>query len=251
MTGRIDHGAAARFGDLRSTASAAPSGLDLSYPRTTVEVDTDVLHLVDRRRITEVLHFTTNKGLTGVLATGAVSSRDRLDVDSYLAHIYTPNCRDRLKDAAWTDYVNLSISRVNQHMLGYSESWHATRDIWWSVLSFDPVLLAHPGVHFTTTNNTYSGCVQRGQGAADLEALFAPSVEWGWRGSRKHRFNGIPKSWTTDPQAEVLYPGQVPLGLLRAIYVREEDRLDDVRSLLAVFRNVAPVTVACKPEVFR
>ena len=128
------------------------------------------------RGITEVLHFTTNNGALGILATGFVLSRDRLAKEQYIEHIYTPNCPSRHKDSDWTDYVNLSISRVNGRMLGISSGrWHATQDLWWVVLAFDGSLLAHPDVHFVTTNNTYSQLPQtrhrRGRPARTVRSL--------------------------------------------------------------------------------
>jgi hypothetical protein len=215
------------------------------------EIDAEVVAYATDREITEVLHFTTNKGLLGILASGALRSRDRLEEDKYIEHIFAPNCQNRLKDAEWTDYVSLSISRVNGRMLGVSEEWHSSEDIWWAVLAFDASILAHPGVYFATTNNTYKQCVRRGQGVAGLRALFAPTVEWGWYGSKKVRWTGMPRAWPTDPQAEVLYPGEIGVDLLKAIYVREEERLDDVHGLFGALRNSPRPPVAHKPEVFQ
>jgi ssDNA thymidine ADP-ribosyltransferase, DarT len=202
------------------------------------------------RGITEVLHFTTNKGLLGIFATGAILCRDQLDVEQYVAAIYTPNCDDRLKDADWTGYVNLSISRVNKYMLDKSEGWHSTKDLWWAVLAFDVSILAHTGVHFTTTNNTYP-CLQRGTGVSGLHASFADSVEWGYYGYYRHRYPGMPTAWTTDAQAEVLYPGRVSVRLLRAVYLREPEHVDHVRGWLSIFQGVPSVPIAYKPEVFQ
>lgn len=205
---------------------------------------------VTGRSITEVLHFTTNKGLLGIFATGDVLCRDLLDSEQYIEEIYTPNCIDRLKDADWTGYVNLSISRVNDHMLGRSVRWHSTEDVWWAVLAFDVSMLANTGVYFTTTNNTYP-CVQRDTGVIGLRALFAESVEWGYYGSRKHRYSRMPDAWTTDPQAEVLYPERVPLRLLRAVYLREPEHVDHVAGWLPIFPDVPRVPIVPKPEVFQ
>src|SRR4051794_21817184 len=90
-----------------------------------VRSDPAVAALIAERGITEVLHFTTApNGMVGICATGAVRSREQLDEDKYIEHIYAPNCADRLKDAEWMDYVSLSISRVNKWMLDRSEGWH-------------------------------------------------------------------------------------------------------------------------------
>lgn len=205
---------------------------------------------VAARGITEVLHFTTDKGLLGIFATGAVLCRDLLDNEKYIVEIYTPNCNNRLKDAHWTGYVNLSISRVNKYMLDRSEEWHSTKDLRWAVLAFDVSLLAHSGVHFTTTNNTYPS-LRRGTGVHGLHALFADSVEWGYYGCHKSRDPGMPDAWTTDPQAEVLYPERVSVGLLRALYLREPEHIDHVAGLMSIFSTVPHVPILHKPEVFQ
>lgn len=202
------------------------------------------------RGITEILHFTTNKGLIGVLASGAVLSRDLLDADAYLEHIYTPNCADRPKDADWTGYVNLSISRVNASMLGYSRGWHPVgEDLWWAVLAFDPGILGAPDVWFTTTNNTYP-VADRATGAAGFEALFAPRVPWGRFGSIRIRAPHDKPSWTTCPQAEVLYPGKLSTGRLTGIYVHEAEHVDAVAGLLEAVAGAPRVPVVHQPEVF-
>lgn len=212
----------------------------------------EITTYVAERGITEVLHFTTGNGMLGIFATGAVRSRDRLDADNYIEHIYTPNCTDRLKDADWTDYVNLSISRVNGRMLGISaNSWHNDGETWWAVLAFDRSILTDPGVYFTTTNNTYHNCVERGMGAPALRKLFAGSVEWGYYGSKKTRYQGMPLEWTTDPQAEVLYPGELSISKLTAIYVRDGENVDHVHGLFAIFPQVPRVPVTVRPEVFQ
>jgi hypothetical protein len=212
----------------------------------------EVAAYATERGITEVLHFTTGNGLLGIFATGAVRSRDRLDSDKYIEHIYAPNCSDRLKDTNWTDYVNLSISRVNGHMLGISANrWHNDGKTWWAVLAFDASTLADAGVYFTTTNNTYHGCVKRGTGVEGLRELFADSVEWGYYGSRLARYREMSAAWTTDPQAEVLYPRELSISRLTAVYLRDEENFDHVNGLFAVFPNVPRVPVAVKPEVFQ
>ena len=223
---------------------------DTGYDAAADAPDPAVAAYAAARGITEVLHFTTNKGLLGILATGSVLCKDRLDCEKYIEHIFTQNCPDRTKDSGWTGYVNMSISRVNNWMLTRSNGWHATEDLWWVVPAFNASLLADPGVYFVTTNNTYDKCLKRDTGVYGLHALFANSVEWGKYGSFKCRYPGMPEAWTTDPQAEVLYPGEVPVSMLRAIYVREPEHADAVRAMLAICQQELRVPVQHKPEVF-
>ncbi len=67
---------------------------------------------IKKRGITEVLHFTTNRGLLGVLYSSALKSKARLTQDEQLEFILRPNAQVR-KDPAWLDFVNLSISAIN------------------------------------------------------------------------------------------------------------------------------------------
>lgn len=211
---------------------------------------TAVAALARARGITEVLHFTTHRGLLGIFAKGAVLSRQRLAEEEYLEHVYTPNCASRLKDGAYLDYVNLSVSRVNKWMLDKSMGWHDTEDVWWAVLGLDAALLAHPGVLFATTNNSYP-VVRRAPGVEGLAALFDDAVPYGYYGSVARRGRGTPSSWTTDPQAEMLYPGEVPLDLLRSVYTREPEHLDTIRGWVGTFPSVRRVRVECQPGIFQ
>ena len=61
----------------------------------------------------------------------------------------------------------------------------------------------------------------------------------------------MPDSWPTDSQAEVLYPGQIPVSQLRGIYVRDEEHADTVSSWFPIFPEVQRVPVEHKPEVYR
>ncbi len=202
--------------------------------------DDQVAAALARRGIQEVLHFTTNLGLIGVLGSGLLLSRARLPEDRYLEHVYRPNSPIR-KDMAWLDFVNLSVSRINDWMFGSSERWHAQDEVWWAALAFDPLILAEPGVVFTTTNNIYPS-VHRHLGAAGLEEMFSPIV-LGRYGTR-HGRNGLSDSQPTDRQAEVLFPKALSTWHLKTIYVRDEENVDSVEGIFGGLPGVdVPVVV--------
>lgn len=202
------------------------------------------------RNISEVLHFTTNHGLVGILAAGALLSRDELNAEDLLGSVKLLNCANR-KDPAWTGHVNLSISAVNKDFLGSSKGWHKPQDgVWWTVLSFSPKILSDPEVVFTTTNNTYHDTVKRGKGLKGLSALYGSQVPWGYYNAIAYRTRSTPSSLPTHNQAEVLYPGRVSLKDLQAIYVPEDDHIDDVRGLMASIPGSPNLPVEVRPEVF-
>lgn len=189
------------------------------------------------RGITEVLHFTTNRGVVGTLACQALLSRRKLPENSYLEHVLHPNAKSRPetstyfdKSADWLDYVNLSISELNRRFFLVSERWHADQDVWWAILSFDANIITHEGVYLATTNNGYDLC-RRQKGVDGFEALFAPRIgrkSPTWSVSRGDRPDFLP----TCEQAEVLYPEHVSTEHLRRIYVKTGEHGDCVRGWL-------------------
>ncbi len=192
-----------------------------------------------QRGITEIVHFTTNHGLVGMLATGAVLSRRQLPNESLLRYIAHPNAVTRAeaaehfdKSADWLDYVNLSVSEINRSYFGFSNAWSHNNDIFWSIMAFDTEILTHEAVHFATTNNVYPHC-KRGAGLEGFMSLFAATVrrKGDWYANRQNRASNLP----TCEQAEVLYLSAVPLEYLRKIYVRTEDDHDCVAGWLAQY----------------
>ena len=203
--------------------------------------------IIEARGITEVLHFTTNQGLLGILDSRAVKPTGRLPEDKRLEFIFKPNAPFR-KDVKWLDHVSLSLSRINSQFFAASRRWHRTRDIWWCVLSFRAEILAHPGVVFTTTNNKYNIAV-RGMGPSGLERLFAATVTEYESGTTVTRYPDMPANFTTCEQAEVLYPGALSTEFMKRIYVKEGDHQDEVCGQLSAVRY-PHVEVVVEPGKF-
>ena len=221
-----------------------------AYPRKPEEIarladHPDILDTATMRGVQNVVHFTTMKGALGVLAAKAVKSRCRLPADNYLEHVYRPNS-DIRKDELWLDYVNLSIERINDWMFKASNRWYADNDNPWVVLSFDPTILTHPGVVFTTTNNIYPSC-RRAEGVEGFSQMFAPTVH-GRYDQLHDRTDKLP-SWPTDRQAEVLYPGQLACDYLKRIDVQTEETIDEIHGMLGGLGM--NVSVRYAPEVFK
>ena len=205
--------------------------------------------VIKQREIKEVLHFTTNKGLTGILAKKAVLPRKRLPEENYLEYILFYNCTSRTRDKEWLDYVNLSITSINLHLFGISSGkWHTEIDGWWCILSFSPEILTHQGVYFCTTNNAYT-CVVRGAGVTGLENLFADRVEreTDWVAIRQE---DTPMNQPTCNQAEVLYPGGLSTDYLKHIYVRSNEHTWAAESICDMFAKIPALNIDVKPEMF-
>lgn len=203
--------------------------------------------IIREREITEVLHFTTNKGLLGIFHTKLLKSRQRVPNDKQLEYIFSLNAAFR-KDTDWLDFINLSISRINQDFFEIcSQKWHIDDDIWWCVLAFDPIVMTHPDVFFTTTNNIYTG-VNRGKGSSSLEALFSRTITQ-WDGRLIERPASYPKNFTTCSQAEVLYPGELSTEFLKKVYIQKAEHTDEIRGYLASVEHQQP-EIEVKPKIF-
>lgn len=202
------------------------------------------------RGVTEILHFTTiPKGMLGILASGFLKSRVRLAADDYLEHILTYNASNRSRDLPWHDYVNLSISRINGWLFQPSRRWHP--DVSWATFSFSPTILGDPGVVFTTTNNAYQNECRRAEGLTGFQRLFDNKVI-GYSGRVQSRYATMPSHYTTDPNAEVLYPGQLALTHLQRIYVLKEADTDEAHGLAAACgRGYPGVEIIWRPEAFK
>jgi hypothetical protein len=188
--------------------------------------------LLKERGITECLHFTTQRGVVGILASKHLFSRAHLPDEDYLEHVLLLNSKSRAeaseffdKKEHWLDYVNLSLTEINTSFFRFSQNWHKYSDVWWAILAFDSEIIAHEGVYFATTNNSYEHC-KRTDGEVGLEALFAQKIarKGSWTAARGSRGQANP----TCEQAEVLYPRAVSTEFLRKIYVREEEHQDKV-----------------------
>ncbi len=210
---------------------------------------------IQQRGISEVLHFTTNRGIIGTLATGALLSRHLLRQEDYLQHVLHVNSvsrpesqRDFDKSQNWLDYVNLSISEINRRYFEFSSKWHKDSDIWWGIMAFDPAIMTHNGVFFATTNNAYEPLCIRETGNSGFARLFQDLVQRksGWTVSRRGRAAYL----TTCEQAEVLYPQRVSVESLRRIYVQEGEHQDQARGWLTEF-GLRNVDVVINPAKFQ
>lgn len=193
-----------------------------------------VSKVLQQRNIRHLVHFTTNSGLVGILRAQSVLSRQRLPDDDRLTEVFEPNAVHR-RDTEWLDYVNLSVERLNLRFFDNCRQRYRGRDRWWCVLCFRSEIAAHDGVHFSTTNNFYSG-VKRLDGAEGLEALYASRVHQ-YKGNYVERDPLLPANLTTCPQAEVLCPMQVDTRYLEKVYVSDSNHADVVAAQGATLRH--------------
>lgn len=181
------------------------------------------------RGITRIVHFTHLNGLKGIIYTSAVKSRRDLPEDEQVKYVYEPNAVLRGRDREWHGYVNLSVTTINAWMFKSSKEWHPQAK--WALLGFGPEVLGDPGVVFCTTNNAYP-VVHRATGLEGFQQMFAPRVP-GRYGSIANRL-GRTRNQTTDPQAEVLYPGELALDHLQTITLPDEETYESAIGILTL-----------------
>lgn len=198
----------------------------------------EVVQAAFGRGIDRIVHFTTVTALLGILYSGAVKNRQDLAVDELVQHIFEPNAVDRHLDERWHAYVNLSVTAINLHMFNFSLRRRPEER--WVILTFGPEILGDPGVVFCTTNNIYPAA-QRREGVHGFEQLFGASVDG--RYGRPTKRTSEPPNRTTDPQAEVLYPFELPLTHLRAITARTDDAYEAAIGALSHFPDEPRVEI--------
>lgn len=207
-----------------------------------------IANVIAQRGISELLHFTTNRGALGILASKAIKSRQRLVADPHLENIFYPNAENRSRDAQWHDYVNLSVSQINEGFFAISaNNWHRDKDFWWAIISIHPDVMTHDGVYFTTTNNMYSG-VLRQNGLTGLESIFAPRITR-WAGKVVERSENAPEYTPTCNQAEVLYPAHLSTKYVRCIYTHSGRDADELAGQMAAVGHEA-ISIKVRPELF-
>lgn len=213
----------------------------------------DIEQYTKIKGITEILHFTTEKGLTGCASSNLVLSRKALNEDQYLSHIASPVSNERKeaqatfnKDQNWLDYINLSISEINTSYFNAAKKWFQGEDRWWCIMSFDPIILTHPGVYFTTTNNIYTSVI-RTSGLKGMQAMFDDTIIRWWNKTVSR--NGRAINLTTCEQAEVLYPNPLDMSFLRSVYVQNQEQAASIHGTLVSFGFQAVNVIIC-PEKF-
>jgi hypothetical protein len=195
-----------------------------------------------RRGVQQLLHYTTQKGIHGTIASKALLSRAQLDQEEYLALIREPVWPRR--DAPWIDHISLSVTTINDDLFRRSRSHFP--HLWWAVVAVSPAVLDDAGVVFTTTNNIFPS-VRRGEGSAGFEAMFADEVVG--RYGVVHTRAGLPDAQPTDRAAEVLYPQRIETSRIQAIYVMEPDHKHMILGWCAALDH-QDIPVEVRPDVF-
>lgn len=201
------------------------------------------------RGIAEVLHFTPHDGAFGILSTGFLLPNAEVKAEKRLEFVLKLNVKDR-KDPQWAGHNSMSITAPNHRFLRYSMSLHGTGISWWCVFAFDPEILTHPDVVFTTGNNTWPN-TRRVRGYEGLVGMFADEVPGSYdRIITRHASTraNVPTTF----EAEVLYKGRLSIEYMRRVYFADQEHADEFCAEASALGATLPAdAVVLRPELFR
>jgi len=185
---------------------------------------------VSRRKISQLVHFTTIDNLLSIFEQGKILSRERLKKlnieapELYLQDYLRVN--DNLRIDNLNDHINLSIQHPNYYLF---KRFRDSCSDWcndWCVIALSPECIWHSETLFSTGNA--ASTVSKAQGIrGDIDAfcaLFAEKVHSGnMRSKRVLCRDGLADCYPTDIQAEVLVKGSISIDYISNVYFEATD----------------------------
>ena len=202
------------FGDLLGVADENSSKMRKTerylanyYDKNTQEI---LSNLVEKRKIFELLHFTTTQNLVNILDEEAIFSRDTCEkLRNRGVKIDFP---DEQRMDGRTDCTSVSISWVNYKMLHTKRAEQPFND--WVVLKLSSKALILLEALYCPTNAAHKK-MRTHIGKYDIEHMFVDPIvtEQGKETTRSEI--GIADCQTSDPQAEVLIRSTIDIDLVK------------------------------------
>ena len=190
----------------------------------------DIAAFAKERGITRLVHFTPFLNLLGIFNLRGIKSRDVVEAfakeheDADLMAYISWNDKLRLDNR--TDCINLSIQRINAPLFSRFKA-NFNKGEPWCILEIDPCCLQKDGVMFTVANAAATSVRRSGTagGVAGLKALYQESITVPkYHGTDIYRrTNAMPANCPTSIQAEVLYPGEIPLDKISGMIFESKE----------------------------
>lgn len=213
-----------------------------------------IARFAHERQITRLVHFTPFLNLLGIFDLRGIKPRDEISAyaqehkdEDLMAYI---SWNDKLRLDRRTDCVNLSIQRINAPLFSRFKDGFESGEPW-CIFEIDPSCLQKDGVMFTVANAAATAVRQNGTagGIAGLRALYQNVITVPkFQGvSIYRRTSRTPPSCTTSVQAEVLYPGEIPLEKIMGMIFESEEAATRAKVMLQVTHpdlKLPPVKVA-------
>lgn len=198
-----------------------------------------IANYAEERGISRLVHFTPFLNLLGVFSLGGIMARDRVveyaqkHQDEDLMAFITWN--DKLRLDRRTDCINISVQRINAPLFSRFKANFRQGEPW-CIIEIDPVCMQKKGVLFTVANAAASAVRRNGTSAGlkGLQAMFGASISvrksYGVEVCR--RTPEMPKSFPTSVQAEVLYPGAIPIEYVKGLVFENPEGAARARAML-------------------
>lgn len=216
---------------------------EAAKPRPPSDADRVALReIVARRQVRALTHFTRLSNVPGILARGLVPARDLRGISEHGAQF-----NDDSRIDGYPDANPMSVSFPNYKMFYALRKTHGGE---WAVLAVSPDVLLEFECLFCNTNAAHRTELARSREhrrtPAAFEEMFGESARCLCPQGRGGL--GLPDACPTDPQAEVLVRGVIPVKFIDSIHVNNAKDLESVRG--AVASRGLSLEVALTPAAF-
>lgn len=199
-----------RSGDMVVHVSSGASGSEMSSGNRFIDLLRDY-------QVTELLHFTQVSNLASILEHGLVP-RSVLD-DKNVDYAWSDPLRldDQLNSISLSiTYFNWEMFKAVRNRLDLSE---------WAVLAIDPMILPGATCRFYPRNaasGEYSRSQKSFRSIYAFKDMFEDRSPYGsFKGSSYRTESNLQSNMTTDPQAEILYDGIIPISAITGAWVED------------------------------
>lgn len=220
----------------------------------------EIVEYAKKRGVTRLVHFTPYMNLISIFRQEAIlpvaelmnyaKSHPEEDLLGYV------KCNDALRLDGRRDCINLSIETINHKLFGSFKNKLPNGDPW-CILEIDAECLGARGCVFTIANAAASYVKRYGSGTglAAFKRLYDEelryNVSYGMVEDR--RTQALPSACPTSVQAEVLYPGRIPLSAIKGLVFETADDMRRVVPALEMILGVnqLPMVTKVSPEDFK
>lgn len=166
----------------------------------------EMIEILEKRKIEHFVHFTNAHNLESILKYGLLSVREMQE----RGITYISNDNDRFD--AKLGGISLSVSFPNYRM--FYKKRQTSKESDWVILLLDPNQIVGLTCRFYAKNAACSEMKRKGipfNAVKEFENMFCGE------GVENRENKGIPSSFTTDPQAEVLVLDAIPVSAIQTV----------------------------------
>jgi hypothetical protein len=186
--------------------------------------------ICEKRGVNSLYHFTPFDNVNSILSSGLVS---RFSLEAQKINVIKP---DPYRLDGWENWISISISFPNDKLF-YVFRRRLPNLSDWVLVSLSPALLWEQNCRFMPTNAAATDRRMFSDDHWSSEAAFEQMF------LNEHMRQDVPKSFCTDPQAEVMVEEHVPARYIKSLVVRNSD----VRFGL---ENLSRLPVEVDPSLF-